>query len=442
MRTRHTESLSPADSTWWRMESPVNQMVITGVLTFDRELPFERVREVFRARFLRYHRFRQRLEEPRWSFGLPRWVDDERFDLDHHLRRVTLPPPADEAAMRELVGRLMSTPLDYGRPLWEFHFVENHPGGSALVARLHHCIADGIALIRVLLTLDDVPGNETVAATWWERSRRLVPPDPVRRPLARLGRTAGAVVADLVRLVTMRSDPPTRFRGAVGAGKRAAWSETIPLAEIREIGRAAGATLHDVLAAAVAGALRRYLVDRGDAVGTRDLRAVVPVNLRRPEEGQLLGNEFGLVFLPLPVGVADPVQRLRAVQYGMSRLKRSPEAVVVYGLLTLFGRMTRPLVGLVVAFLGRKATLVMTDVPGPRERVAFCGANLTSLMAWVPQSGRLSLGVSLLSYGDQLQVGVAADAGLVPDPEAIVAAYHLSLRELAERLRPTPAGAR
>lgn len=423
MNTGPHVRLGAADSAWWRMEEPVNQMTITAVLTFGARVDFERVRALVRARLLPLAPFRHRLRRPRLGVGRPRWARDADFDLDRHLRLATLSPPADDGALQALVSRLMSQPLDRHHPLWEFHFVERYGDGSALVARIHHCIADGIALIHLLLTLDDVPGNESPAHTWARDG--ALPPHTLRPG------TAGAAARALARLVALPPDPRGRLRGTLRTRKHAAWSPPFSLAELRAASRAMGCTLNDLLAAAAAGALRTYL--GGDARRTRRVRAVVPVNLRRPEEVGTMGNRFGLVFLALPVGEADPMERLRRVHGEMVRLKASCEAGVTYGLMRLFGPLGRLAVRLAVRFLGWKASLVFTDVPGPRETVWFAGAPLTGLMAWVPQSGRLSLGISVLSYAGQVQVGMAADAGLVPDPAALVDAYRAALAELLER---------
>jgi diacylglycerol O-acyltransferase len=429
-------ALAAADSAWWRMEHPANQMAITAVLTFDAPLDCGRLKEVLRTRLVVHPPFRQRVAEPRLPFGRPRWEDDPAFALENHLHRVSLPEPAGDRELQVLVSDLMSVPLDRSRPLWHFHYVDNYRGGSALVARLHHCIADGIALIHLLLTLDDVEGNESAAAVWGLSGRPHPPVDAVPWP-----RRVGAAAASLAHLVLMPPDRRSAFRGPLHPRKRAAWSQPVSLAELRGVAAGVGGTLHDLLAAALAGALGSYLRARGTDPARTRVHAVVPVNLRPPGEVDTLGNRFGLVFLPLPVEVPDPEERLRRVQRTMSGLKRSPEALVVYALLRVFGRTTRSLVGLAVRFLGWKASLVFTDVPGPREPVSFCGAGLRDLMAWVPQSGRLGLGVSVLSYAGQLQVGIAADEGLVPDPEALVEAYSASLAEmaaLAERAAPPP----
>jgi WS/DGAT/MGAT family acyltransferase len=429
MRTEKEPRLGAADAAWWRMEERTNPMVITGVLTFSGPLDAARLERRIRERMLPLAPFRSRLREPRLGIGRPRWAPAPGFSLERHLQVVRLPAPAGDAELQALVSRLMGEPLDRRHPLWRFWLVENHAGGAALVARVHHCVADGMALIQLLLTLDDVPGNEGPAHVGWNgHAAPAAPPVRPRGPAAPL-RLAGRAAAALARLVLLPPDPRRALGGRLGERKAAAWCEPVPLAPLRAAARAAGCTLNDVLAAAAAGALRRYLGERGRAVA--GVRAIVPVNLRPPDDASVVGNRFGLVFLRLPVGVADAAGRLARVHAEMCRLKGSLEAGVTYALLRLFGPAGRAVVRLAVWFLGMKASVVFTDVPGPREPVTVCGAPLAGIMAWVPQSGRLSVGISAVSYAGRLQVGIAADHGLVPDPGALVDAFQAELRELA-----------
>jgi WS/DGAT/MGAT family acyltransferase len=233
-------------------------------------------------------------------------------------------------------------------------------------------------------------------------------------------------------------DPSTPLKGKLGVSKRAAWSEPISLAEVKAAGARDGATINDVLVAATAGALRRYLLWRGQDVNDLEIRVAVPVNLRPLDRGTELGNQFGLVFLPLPIGVADGRRRLVEAKQRMDELKASLQPAVAMGVLSLLGYAPSRVQPLAVEFFGSKASAVLTNVPGPREQLYLAGKPLKSTMFWVPQSGRLGLGISILSYHGQVLLGVASDAGLVPDPERIVSEFEA---ELAELTRPTrPAG--
>jgi diacylglycerol O-acyltransferase len=449
MPPRRSERLSSIDTAWLRMEDPTNLMMVTGMLVFDQPLSFARLRQAIEQRLLSFDRFQQQIV---YIGGAPHWQADPHFTISAHLHRIALPAPHDQAALQELVSTLMSTPLDLSKSPWQFHLIEAYSAGCVLLARLHHCIADGIALMRVLLALTDAtaepplpahsrraPDAEPSAAA--NASARVAEKlldqglaavlEPTRRAeVAQLG-ARGAVA--LSRLLLMSPDRQTLFKGELGVPKRAAWSAAIALGDVKAIGRAVGGTVNDVLLAAVTGALRRYLLGHGQLVDGLDIRAAVPVNLRSPNEPPTLGNRFGLIFLSLPVGADDPLDRLYDLKQRMEALKDSPEALVTFGALHAIGLMPSQLQGAGMALFGSKATAIMTNVPGPRETIYLAGAPVRELMFWVPQSGRLGLGVSILSYAGQVRLGVATDIGLIPDPDAIVGAFQAEI-ELLMRL--------
>jgi len=414
-----------ADSAWLRMDNPTNRMNVVGVLMLHDPVDFAHFGRLLEARFLIHERFRQRSEESLWRLGLPRWVPHETFRLEEHLHRARLPDPGDERALQGFVSAVMSAPLDRSRPLWEFHYVENFGSGAAIIARLHHCIGDGVALVRLLLSLAE-PSPGGAAA--------LAPPIPkaVGKPIGPAGyvRALGSAAATLGKLAFMSFDPQTRLKGRLGVEKLVTWSHPIPLDDVRRTGKALASTVNDVLLTAVAGALHRYLSRHHTVPAGMDVRAVVPVNLRNDDDPATLGNRFGLVFLPLPIGPAGPVERLRELKQRMDRIKRSAEAMVVYTLLRVFGATSGLVEAGVVRLLGSKATAVMTNVPGPREHLYLCGSRIDDVVFWVPQSGRLSLGVSIFSYVGRVRIGIAADRGLVSDPDQIVADFHEALAEL------------
>ena len=464
-----TERMSPVDTAWLRMEELSNQMTITAVLTVGAPLAMTDLRRVLRERFLLFDRFRQRVRRGR-SYQRPRWEPDPDFDLDRHLHAVRLPAPAGKAELQKRASALMSRPLDFSRPLWQFYLIENYAEGAALIARLHHCIADGFTLVRVLLSLTDrapdappggVPDDDLAGAFPGKRDDGR--PDD-GRPDDALPSSGGQRVVSALRavgkksargaellargagvlgkLVGAASDPGTSLRGELGPRKKAVWSEPVPLADVKAAGRALGGTVNDVLMTAMTGALRRYLRERGELSAgdsREDLRAVVPVNLRPLGEAPLtMGNGFGLVFLPLPVGLADPEARLAELRRRMDRLKRSPEAAVLLGILGAVGAGPPAVQDRIVSYLARKVTAVATNVPGPQQKLYLAGAPLETIMAWVPKAGRVGLGISIISYDGDVRLGLAADAGLVPDPEALLAGFRREFDALRSRVPGVP----
>ena len=456
------EPLSPVDHAWLRMDEPSNLMIINGVLVMDEPVPFERLKALLRRRLLSIHRFRQRIV---YVKGDPFWEEDPELDLDHHLQRMELPRPGDENVLREIISSLMSEPLDLERPLWSFYLLEGYKGqGCILMGRLHHCIGDGMALLLVLLSLTDLepggsggaenldeldsPFTDLFRATphGAEAARELaerIMPDGIRlmQQSADAFRSMGAVttgVASTVafsRLILRLPDPSTLLKGPLGVPKRVAWSEPITIDEVKEVGRALKATINDVLLSAMTGGLRRYLGHRGETADGVSFRAAMPVNLRPLDDMADLGNQFGLIFLSLPVGIEDPVERLVVLRERSQALKRSAEPVVVYAILKLLGMSPLALQKVAVSIFGTKATAVMTNVPGPREVLHLAGKPIREIFFWVPQSGHLGLGISIFSYAGHVRMGLATDAGLIPDPEVIVQGFHEEFEALQARAR-------
>ena len=487
------EPVAAVDHAWLRMDEPANLMQINGVLVLDRPASVEEIKAIVRCRLLPIPRFRQRVVAGQ---GGPRWEEDPSFDLDRHVLAMALPAPGDDRALAAVVGELMGTPLAPDRPLWEFRLLQPYQGGCALLARIHHAIGDGVALMLVLLSLTDLQptGPPTVRVTPDEIPPPETPESPERAPthppapepsappdaggvnpftelfssplhdLARIRALADEISPELMRLlhapvealrrarlltgigsvgafgrlVGRAADPKTAFKGPLGVPKLVAWSERLALTEVKEVGRALGGTVNDVLVAATTGGLRRYLARRAEPPRRLDVRAAMPVNLRPLGRMAQLGNHFGLVFLSLPLGIADSLPRLAEVRRRSLALRRSAEAVVVYAILRAIGRVPLAVQRLVVQIFATKATLVMTNVPGPRRTLYLAGKAIRDVFFWVPQSGRVGLGVSILSYDGSVRLGVGTDAGLVPDPEAIVAGFHAEFAELLRLARAAP----
>jgi WS/DGAT/MGAT family acyltransferase len=247
--------------------------------------------------------------------------------------------------------------------------------------------------------------------------------------------TGVASTGAFARLLARPADPRTLFKGPLRVPKRVAWSERVLLSDVKEVGRALGGTVNDVLIAAMTGALRRYLDRHGEPAQGLNFRAAMPVNLRSIDRMAELGNRFGLIFLSLPVGIDDAVERLAELRRRALALKRSAEPVVVYAILRLLGVVPLAIQRLVVRLFAAKTTMVMTNVPGPREVLYLAGRAIREIFFWVPQSGRVGLGVSIFSYAGHVRLGLASDEGLIPDPQVIVEGFHEEFAELQMRAR-------
>lgn len=463
------EPLANVDAAWLSMDDPTNLMMITGVMTFKNLLNMDHLMAIINHRWLKFERFKQRVSHPRLPGGTPYWEVDPNFDLRAHIRRVALPEPGDQNALQELVSDLMSTPLDPSKPLWQMHIVENFEGGSAIINRIHHCIADGMALMYVLFSLTDM----TPDAPWPEEATAVIkkqkqessnagggPIGSLFKQGVSIARTTRSVTGKLVqeswttvnhpsratgfaqtgaeyskaaaRLALYSVDPATPFKGKLGVSKKGAWSRPLPLKDVKRIKAATSTTVNDVLVAAMSGAVRRYMLEKG--VDPVDFRAVIPVNMRKPEEMEQMGNKFGLVFLSLPISFADPIERLAEVNKRMTALKNSAEAGVALGILNAMGLSPSEIQSIILKTFAMKATTVLTNVPGPPVPLFLAGSEIEDIMFWVPQSGRLGMGISIFSYAGKVYMGVATDNGLVSDPDRIVDHFYTEFDLLLIRL--------
>jgi WS/DGAT/MGAT family acyltransferase len=245
-----------------------------------------------------------------------------------------------------------------------------------------------------------------------------------------MARHAVGAAAELLRVAALADDPPTPFKGGLGTRKLAAWSEPLPLAEVRTVARALGCTINDILMATAAGALGRYLRVRGEDTDGLRIRATVPVNLRDAGHDVELGNQFGLVFLDLPVGIRNPLERVDAVHQSMSGLKGSYQPVLMLGLMATLGLLGEPAENVAIDLLSKKATLVASNVPGPPAQLCMGGSRIVQLMFWVPQSGDIGLGISILSYNGQVQFGLITDSKRVDDPATIAAGFGVEFESI------------
>ena len=461
------ERMSKVDTAWLRMDTPENLMMIAGIWTLKPRITVAALRQRCIERLLPYRRFRQRVEEDVMG---AQWVEDEDFDIERHVEPAELQRRRGQSradALREHVAALTSEPLDPGHPLWHMELIEDFDGRSVLVCRIHHCIADGIALIAVMLSITDggtpPPKRQTKAPAEHPHEGEhdwilelllkpltdmtvkavqltskgmgkgldllVTPEHPMDGPMhmARLGYQA---MGDLSAIALMPDDSRTRLKGEPGVRKRVAWSDSLKLDEVKAVGKVLGGSVNDVLLSCVAGAIGAYLRGKGDKVAGQEIRAMVPVNLRPLDKAYQLGNRFGLVPLLLPIGIDNPVERIYAVRARMQQLKGSFQPLMAFGLLSVAGLFIKSVQNALLNLFARKATAVMTNVPGPAHPLKFCGSTVEQVMFWVPQSGDIGMGVSVLTYAGRVQFGLITDARLCPDPEAIIAEFEPEFEKL------------
>ena len=451
--------MSRVDRAWLRMDGPRNLMMIVGVWLLEPAVGYEALCERVAERFLKYPRFRQKVVPG--LFGA-QWVDDEDFDIHQHIVRESLPRRRGQSARQALqqrCGELATEPLDPARPLWQYHLIEDYEGGSAIIMRIHHCIGDGIALVSVVLSVTDggrsPPELEAMAdaehGDWLTRT--VIQPltgltvkalelsgDGVARSIElaaspkegglALARQGLRVAADIGALALMEDDSRTLLKGKPVGRKRVAWAEPLPLDHVKAVGKALGASVNDVLLACVAGAIGAHLRARGDEPAGKAIRAMVPVNLRPLDEAYKLGNRFGLAPLVLPIGIANPIERVYEVRARMGELKDSYQPLLAFGVLAVAGALNKPAQDALLGLFSKKSTAVMTNVPGPAKALQLCGSTIRQQMFWVPASGEIGVGVSILTYDGGVQFGLITDAQLCPQPQKIIDRFEPEFEKL------------
>jgi diacylglycerol O-acyltransferase / wax synthase len=467
----HDQAISPVDTAWLRMDSPSNRMMIVGVWILQPGIRYKALCTRLQRTLLLYPRFRQCVRTT--EHGL-RWEHDADFSLADHVVRESLPVgrAGASAALKKRVAELATQAFHPNRPLWQFHLLEKYQGGSALIVRIHHGIADGVALIAVMQSLVDggllpprgkqrshghnlLDRAEAALESWvftpMGRAARMASEiaqvgaqtsaDLARAPLQTLESGLRRVwatskwalhgVNDMAAMALMPDDDATRLKGRPSGVKAVAWCEPLPLLDIKAVSKALSCSVNDVLLSCVAGAIGRYLAQQGEEIEGMSIRAMVPVNLRPIEQAYQLGNQFGLAPLLLPIGVRDSHERLLEVQRRMTALKGSMQPLMAFGLLSMAGFLPKAAQDPLLELYSRKTTAVMTNVIGPKEKMRFLGSEIEQSLFWVPQSGSVGLGVSILSYAGGVQFGVISDVAICADPQSIIDGFGPEFKRLA-----------
>jgi len=460
------DPLSAQDRLFLLCETGNAHMHVGAALIFDRgplskpagSVDFERIRRHVAARLKDIPRYRQRL-----SFAplksRPHWVDDELFDLDHHVRHLRLPHPGSELQLKHLCGHLFSQRLDRDRPLWELFVIEGlRDSGFALVAKTHHCMVDGIGGAQLLAALlDPVPTSPSEQPQPWlpkpppstrnvlqlELSRQVAQSITLGKQLSNIVQAPGETATRLGEQVIGVSQflgtglwpaPDCALNGHIGAQRRFEWL-VLDLADIKQVKEKFGATVNDVVMATIAGGLRQFLQGRRGTPRPTHVRTLVPVNVREEVDGTL-GNHVSALLVTLPLGITDPRRRLMTIAARMRAAKASKQADAGK---TLAGAAV-PLLALLMRFAERLKSfnLVVTNVPGPPVPLFLAGASLRHVFPQVPLFVNQGLGIALFSYAGKLYWGLNADRDSLPDIAELKDALLHSFDELHSLTRRTP----
>jgi diacylglycerol O-acyltransferase / wax synthase len=414
-------------------------------------------------------RYRQRVVFPLFGLAHPTWEDDPFFDVANHVDEITIPAPGDDRAMSVAGGDVYARALDRRHPLWSVTLLQGRAdGNTAAIWRIHHARVDGVSGVDLTMVLHDLTpqGDERPPAPAEWIPRPLA--DPITRledaARDRLTETAEELTRAAFRLLRpaettsrdrriaaallstgpklMRPAPRTPFNGPLSSHRHFAWAE-LPFAEIRQIKSALGGTVNDTVLAIISGGLGRYMRHRGYPTESVELRTMVPVSMRRPEERGALGNLVSMMVAPLCVGILDPVERLATQRRAIEALKAGDQAGGLYELTSL-ARLVPPAWQAIAASTRVSVTVlntVTTNVPGPQIPLYLAGRKLLHWYPLGPLSSTVGLFNAILSYNQVLTIGATADPALMPDVWTytdFLRESFLELREAAERVAPRP----
>ena len=445
-------AMNAIDRAWLEMDEPGNPMVISAIFQLEGPVDAAKLQQELVERLLRYPRFRQKVRDGR---GAPCWVEDEHLDFRYHVAVRRLPAAGFARELRKAISAEISRDLDRERPLWRLCLFPHKGGGPVTVFfRAHHALADGVALVTLLIDSTDtrlarsaipvIPSGGSAPrggplGNWIDRlealntglerlgvSGELEAAAQAAGPGAQDPRDAGCGVA---RPAPARRQAARLQGAAVRLPQRSLERGVVPLAPVRAFAQRHDVRPNDVLIAALAGAFGRQLRAGGMHKDLQNLRVSIPVNMRNGR-GRELGNQFGLVLLDLPVGETDPLQRLETVAQRMASLKTSLEARITLLGLTAAGHLPVPIEKRIVGAIGAKSSAVVSSLPGPKRHVHIAGAKLKNLVFWPPQAGGIGIGISFFSYGGALSVGISADRNLLPNPQGLLADFMSELNQL------------
>jgi diacylglycerol O-acyltransferase len=462
-----TDRLSPLDVSFLYMETPTTAMHVGGVCVFEPPaagFDYDQLVKLISQRIGLVPRYRQKVKWVPGKLANPVWVDDTDFDVTYHVRRSALPKPGNREQLKELVGRLQSRQLDRNRPLWEIYLVEGLEKGPqggercAIITKTHHAMVDGVSAIdigTVILDVEPTP-RQVPDDDWTARSEPgllgLVigaVGDMVTRPTAvldtarsaagdaratvgKVGSLAGGVLAQAKLLA--RQAPDTPLNVTIGEQRRFGMADT-ELEDYKRVRKAHGGTVNDVVLATVSGALRTWLLTRGEKVtATTVVRAMVPVSVRADVQKGELGNRVSSYFVDLPVGEGSAVMRLHQVSFAMRGHKESGAAVGADALvqLTGFAPPTIHALGARTASVmtRRLFNLVVTNVPGPQFPLYAAGAKMLSMYPVVPLAKGQAVSIGLTSYNGGVFYGLNADRDAMSDIDVLASCLEESLAEL------------
>lgn len=445
--------LNKVDRIMWDADAPGYPNSICGMMTFKKKLNRKKILEILEARLLQYDRFKSCVVLKK---DIPHWEKLKDFELHKHIQFFKLKKNEGYTFLQKEIGHMMSLPLDTNVPLWDARVYDHFEGGSSIVFRLHHAIADGAALISVLfsLTADSAKGSLEIAHqkrhfSWndirlvrnirkfihqtdvvVDEAKNLIQhPESIKKRL----KLSYEVMKDASAIISEKENNVPFYKGEFSEVKLAAWSSPVDLQSIKQLGKKYDATVNDALLALMAGAVRRHLIKHEQDV-SEPMRIVIPVNMREKTDDVRLHNEIGMISLELPIHLTTFLRRLEFIHEKTTLLKDSPEPYLLSKLMeSVADHLPKMAKNALIKYLSTKFSASITNVPGPQGPVYFAGQQIEDIYCWIPHTAPLGVGLSLISYNGKVTNGMVIDQNMADDPDYVVKAFERELKDAVRK---------
>jgi WS/DGAT/MGAT family acyltransferase len=451
MKFRDT-ALKHLDLLMWNVDHPTGLTNITAMMFFKTKLSEQKVIQILDERIKGLKKFQEKVID---KSGRPTWHFDELFDINSHIHKVALPDGGDDKALMKMVSDLISMPLDYTKPLWQIHLIENYYGGSALLWRIHHAIGDGASLVNAMLTLTDHQPNASIKkelstesqrtiktkTNWKEKLKQgfklvektyvqskkiITKPDELNSIISVVKDSTN----DLVSFLKSSDNKNSIYKGKLGVQKKVAWSKEMALSDIKKISKYYNAKVNDTLLAILTGALRRHMEKHQQDTGIT-FNIACPVDMRKNDNEMDLGNKVGAILIQLPINTADFGERMQRISKKTQQLKKSLEPPLAYYYTEFISDLIPKEIELYAAkMLGSKLMAILSNVPGPKQPIYFAGEEIDNIMFWLPHTYSMGMALSVISYNNKVSIGITVDANLIQDPEEIIHNFEIELNEV------------
>ncbi|MBF0449848.1 MAG: DUF1298 domain-containing protein [Candidatus Magnetomorum sp.] len=453
---------------WLTVDNPNNLSVLTGLIELPAPIDIQTFRSLVEKRLLHLNPFLERIVEDPDKKNTSYWVLDHQFDIRTHVQMVRLKNSHDITSLHDIMSDIMSIPLDMTKPLWQFILVEKYLNGCAIITRMHQCLMDRVDLIRVLMSLSDdfnvsntkprphlnpYPKNKWTLFTesLVQKTRTCIDFStktanilmtsclkPLTNPFyliekIRIGMgTTTDRCSELGKFLFMNVDSDSVLKKDLGKIKKFAWSRSFSLKEIHFLAKSTNSTVNVIYISTLAGAIKQYLKYRKNPIDYREIRAITPVDMRM-NPGEYSGiMRFGLIPFELPVHIEDPLLRITEVKRRIQDLDLLPDAVSAFSSLTRFGMSIQTFSQKIAIPFSKKSSLLMTNTQGPEKPLFINNIPVENIMFWLPRIGDIGLGTTILSYNQNVRLGIVCDSKQMPDPQPFIDAFEQQLKRLID----------